>query len=165
MIGRQLSDIAAGLRCWPSLRGWARAAVELAWALPLMLVFAHVGGLIRFGEGPQASTAFALAASLFVAPALGEEILFRGLLVPRSGAKGGAILFSTLLFVLWHPLQAMTFGPPWAEAFLDPWFLAAVAVLGLALGRIYAASGSLWPCVAAHWLVVFGWKVSLGGPF
>ena len=109
--------------------------------------------------------AAALAASLLVAPALGEELLFRGLLIRRRGRRAPWIVLSTLLFVIWHPLQTVTFGPPWAAAFLDPWFLAAVALLGLALGRIYAATGSLWPCVLVHWLVVFAWKAFLGGPF
>ena len=107
----------------------------------------------------------ALAATLFVAPALGEEIVFRGLVLPRRRPNLGRIGLSVLLFVAWHPLQALTIGPPWASAFLDPWFLAATAILGTALARIYAATGSLWPCVAAHCLVVFGWKAFLGGPF
>lgn len=130
-----------------------------------MLVIAHAGGLVRLGNTPEAITALGLAASLFFAPALGEELLFRGLLMPRRASGASWIALSALLFVLWHPLQALTVGPPWAGAFLDPWFLATVAVLGVALGRIYAATGSLWPCVAAHWLVVFGWKTLLGGPF
>jgi predicted Abi (CAAX) family protease len=44
-------------------------------------------------------------------------------------------------------------------------FLAAVAILGAALGRIYVVTGSLWPCIFAHWLIVLGWKALLGGPF
>lgn len=155
----------AGLRQFPGARGWGHAAIELGWALPLILLVAHFGGLIGWHGDPDASTVAWLAASLFVAPALGEELLFRGLLIPRSGPRARWIAFSTILFVLWHPLQAVTIGPHWSGAFLDPWFLAVVAVLGIALGRIYAASGSLWPCVLAHWLVVFGWKALLGGPF
>ena len=96
---------------------------------------------------------------------LGEELLFRGLVIPRSGSRAGWIALSVILFVLWHPLQALTFGPPWAGAFLDPRFLAAVAILGTALARIYAVTGSLWPGVLAHWLVVLSWKTWLGGPF
>ena len=155
----------AGLRQLPDARGWLQTVLELGWALPLILVVAHFGGLIRGHGAPDVSTAAWLAATLFIAPALGEELLFRGLLIPRRGSRARWIAFSTLLFVLWHPLQAVTFGPPWSASFLDPWFLAAVAVLGIALGRIYAAAGSLWPCVLAHWLVVLGWKVLLGGPF
>ena len=162
---RRLADMLEGLRRVPALRGWARAALELGWALPLMLVVAHAGGLVRPQDPPEPSTLAVLAAILFVAPALGEELLFRGLLIPRQ--RPGALwpVLSVVLFVLWHPLQAATIGPPWAGAFLDPLFLAAVAVLGAALARIYAATGSLWPCVLAHWLVVLVWKALLGGPF
>ena len=164
MKGRVV-DLIAGLRCLPGLPGWSRAGIELAWALPLVLIVALGGGLVGWHGVPEASTAAWLAATLFLAPALGEEVLFRGLLIPRRGRKAPWIAISTALFVLWHPLQALTFGPPWSTVFLDPWFLAAVAVLGVTLGRIYAATGSLWPCVAVHWLVVFGWKALLGGPF
>ncbi len=107
----------------------------------------------------------ALAATLFIAPALGEELLFRAFQIPRDDPSAKWIALSALLFLLWHPLQAVTIGPPWASAFLDPWFLIAVVIFGVSLGRIYAATRSLWPCVTAHWLVVFGWKAWLGGPF
>ena len=162
---RRFADLAAGLRTIPRLSGWGRAGLELGWAVPLMLVVAHFGGLIRVQSPPDAITMLGLAATLFVAPALGEEALFRGLLIPRDRPEIEAMVLSVLLFVLWHPLQALTFGPPWAGAFLDPWFLAAVAILGAALARIYVSTRSLWPCVLAHWLVVFGWKTLLGGPF
>lgn len=161
----RFADLAAGLRTVPGLFGWSRAALEFLWAVPLLLVVAHLGGLVRLQSPPEASTALALAATLFLAPAFGEELLFRGLLIRRDRPGRGAMFVSVLLFVLWHPLQALTIGPPWAAAFLNPWFLAAVAILGLALARIYAATLSLWPCVLAHWLVVFGWKALLGGPF
>ena len=164
LLGR-LADVAAALRHLPGVAGWRRAGVELLWALPLMLLFAHLGDLVRFDPVADASTLAALAATLFFAPALGEELLFRGLIIPRERPNTRWLVLSVLLFVLWHPLQALTFGPPWAGAFLDPWFLAAVAVLGTALARIYAATGSLWPCVLLHWLVVLGWKALLGGPF
>lgn len=114
---------------------------------------------------PDAITMMRLAATLMLTPALGEEILFRGLIIPRDRPARKWIALSVLLFVLWHPLQAIAFGPPWASAFLDPWFLAAVAALGLSLARIYRATRSLWPCILFHWLVVYVWKVFLGGPF
>lgn len=130
-----------------------------------MLLLAHLGGLIHIQSPPHASTSLRLAATLFVAPAFGEELLFRGLIIPRERPEPKWLLFSVVLFVAWHPLQAMTIGPPWAGAFLNPWFLAATTVLGAALVRIYAATGSLWPPILVHWLVVLGWKLLLGGPF
>ena len=161
----RLADLLAGLRCLPDRRGWQKVALELGWSLPLMLVVAHLGGLVRFDPAGDATTLLLLGATLLIAPAFGEELLFRGLLIPRRTASAKWILLSVLLFVLWHPFQAVTLGPPWAASFLDPWFLAIVAILGTALGRIYAATGSLWPGVALHWTVVFVWKAVLGGPF
>lgn len=163
-VRERFADLGAGLRCLPNRRGWRKVALELGWSLPLMLVVAHLGGLVRFDPAGDATTLLLLGATLFVAPALGEELLFRGLLIPRRAASAQWTLLSVLLFVLWHPLQAVTVGPPWATSFLDPWFLVLVAILGAALARIYAATGSLWPGVALHWTVVFGWKAVLGGP-
>ena len=164
IVRDRFADLLAGLLCPPDRRGWLKVGLELGWSLPLMLVVAHLGGLVHFAPEGDASILLRLGATLLIAPALGEELLFRGLLIPR-GASAKWILLSVLLFVLWHPLQAVTIGPPWAASFLDPWFLAIVAILGTALGRIYAATGSLWPGVALHWAVVFGWKSVLGGPF
>lgn len=162
---RRFADLLAGLSTVPAAAGWLRAGLELGWAFPLLLVVAHLGGLLRASSPPDANTTLGLAATLFVAPALGEELLFRGLLIPRDRPEPHWLLMSMLLFVAWHPLQALVFGPPWASAFLDPWFLGCTAILGLALARIYAATRSLWPCVIGHWLVVLGWKAPLGGPF
>jgi predicted Abi (CAAX) family protease len=164
-ITRRLTDLIAGIRHLPDGAGWRRVCFELAWALPLLLIVAHAAGLARLQTPPEASTVAMLAATLFVMPALLEELLFRGLIIPREGPKAKWIALSVLLFVLWHPLQVVTFGPPWAESFLDPWFLIVVAILGLAVARMYAATRSLWSSILTHWLVVFGWKTLLGGPF
>jgi len=164
-IKRRLADRLAGLRHLPDRAGWRSAAFELAWALPLLLVIAHWGGLARLQDPPAASTAAMLAATLFVMPALLEELLFRGLIIPREGPKRKWIALSVLLFVLWHPLQVVTVGPSWAGSFLNPWFLLVVGILGLALARMYAATRSLWPSILTHWLVIFGWKTLFGGPF
>ena len=164
MNGR-LGDVVASVRHLPDRRGWLRVAAELLWAMPLLLLIAYAGGLARIVEPPDSAALLQLGATLLVAPALGEELLFRAAIIPRERPRWPWLAFSVVLFVAWHPLQVVTFGPPWAGAFLDPWFLFAVAVLGVALARIYAVAGSIWPCVLAHWLVVFVWKVLLGGPF
>lgn len=147
-------------------RGLGRTlARELVWAIPALLLLAWAGDLLRVTAPPPAPALLRLAALLFVAPALLEELLFRGLLIRRDRPRAWQLLLSTALFVLWHPLQAVTVGPPWAGMFLDPYFLASVAVLGAVNARLYAATGSLWPPVFLHWLVVLVWKTRLGGPF
>jgi predicted Abi (CAAX) family protease len=130
-----------------------------------MLLVAWMGDLVTITDPPDPGSLARLASTLFIAPALGEELLFRAALIPRQGPRRQWIALSVVLFVLWHPLQAVTIGPPWAGAFLDPWFLIAVTILGVALARTYAVTDSIWPSVVAHWAVVLTWKAFLGGPF
>lgn len=154
------------LRTWPDASGWARIAIEAAWLLPLLVALGFLGGLMNWQPrfDPQIAR---LALVAVVVPALGEELLFRAALLPepRSGKPAlAAVLLSTALFVLWHPPQGLIFGPHWAAVMFNPWFLACVAAVGIACARVYFATGSIWPSVLLHWLVVVGWKVLLGGP-
>lgn len=142
-------------------------AVEAAWVLPMLLALGLAGGWMQWRPVFDADV-LRLAAFAIVAPAIGEELLFRAALLPQPepGRKLPLrhVALSTLLFVAWHPLQVFVFGPHWARIVLDPWFLAATAALGVALARLYWRTGSLWPPVALHWLAVVGWKALLGGP-
>jgi predicted Abi (CAAX) family protease len=148
-------------------RGWWRALlVEAVWSLPLAVLLCAVGGLIEFGWTDQPALLLRMAAVALVAPAFGEELLFRVLLLPPPGqpVPPSRLVLSTLLFVLWHPPQAWLFGPHWAAVVLNPFFLAAAAALGVALGRLYARTGSIWPCVLLHWTAVVAWKAFFGAP-
>nr|WP_257215064.1 CPBP family glutamic-type intramembrane protease [Sphingomonas sp. R-74633] len=103
---------------------------------------------------------------LMFVPALGEELVFRALLVPPPHQPFPAWQWALAIaiFVAWHPFQALTFGPPWSEIFLDWRFLTIAAALGALLVRLYRATGSIWPCVATHWLMVAAWKLLFAGP-
>ena len=156
----------AALRTWPGRAGWARLALEAAWLVPVLLAFGFAGGLMSWSPRFDAEIA-RLAAVALIAPALGEELLFRAALLPKpqpGPMPWRAILVATALFVLWHPPQAWLFGPHWGETVLDPWFLLCVAALGLASARLYVRTGSIWPSVVLHWAVVVAWKALLGGP-
>ena len=150
----------------PPWRAWRWLALEAAWSLPIAGLFYSLGGLARFGWTDDPATLLRLSAIALIAPAFNEELLFRVLLLPPPGepVPAGRVLASTGLFVLWHPPQALLFGPHWAAIVLNPGFLAAVAVLGVALCRLYARTGSIWPCVFLHWTAVVAWKAFLGGP-
>ena len=81
----------------------------------------------------HASDAVLLA--LAVAGALGEELLFRGLLVPTVGVVAAALVFGAL-----HQIRG---AARWG-------WMAWAALMGLVLGVIYAATGSLAGPVIAH---------------
>lgn len=80
-----------------------------------------------------------LLASLALVPAVCEEILFRGFvqsgLVRQSEAAWRGVAATALVFGMFH---------------LDPWRFVMVALLGLFLGWLRQASGSLWPPILAH---------------
>jgi uncharacterized protein len=161
--GRRLH---AALGTWPDARGWKAVAGHLLWGLPLMALLAFATGLARFDPMPFGGQWLAFFVGLMLVPALGEELLFRALLVPRPDRPFPAwhAVLAVAVFVAWHPFQALTFGPPGSVLFLDPRFLAIVTVLGALLVRLYRATGSIWPCIFVHWSVVAGWKLVFAGP-
>ncbi|HEX5056958.1 MAG TPA: CPBP family glutamic-type intramembrane protease [Gammaproteobacteria bacterium] len=107
--------------------------------------------------------------TLLIFPSLLEEAFFRGLLIPRNtgdGGKGRIVFFtllSSLLFTVWHPLNALTINPGAAGIFLDPWFLFITFLLGLTCSLGYIYTRSLWAPVLMHWLTVLVWVLFLGG--
>lgn len=103
--------------------------------------------------------------SLFI-PALGEELVFRAALVPAAGESTRPILWiasSTVLFVLWHPIETL-FLPDAASTFLRPDFLVLAAALGLMCAILRFRSGSIWTAVVFHWLAVLVWQGWFAGP-
>jgi predicted Abi (CAAX) family protease len=158
-----------------SPRGLARSLTTLptpsGWALcgGIALITGALMAAIGFTTDLYALTPAApglplrLLTVLFV-PALGEEIPFRGLLVPGPEAKRPwpAIAISTALYVAWHPLEALTFLPH-ATMFLRPDFLACTAILGLGCALMRWRTGSLWPAVMLHGGFVVVWQTWLGG--
>jgi membrane protease YdiL (CAAX protease family) len=91
-------------------------------------------GAIKAGGWPLA---FLILGALVVAP-LGEEVLFRGLLLGRFGAYGywrTGVVFSTLLFVVVH-----------GSLENSPSLLAG----GLMFAWLYRRTKSLWPPILLH---------------
>ena len=123
-------------------------------------------GLVAWRPVPAGAVPW-LPFVLLVFPTLPEEIVFRGLLMPRAAAgrrrAAIAVGLSTGAFVLWHPLNAWLFNPGARGLFYDPCFLALVAGLGIACGTGYAATRSLWVPVLMHWMTVVVWVGLFGG--
>jgi len=146
------------------LKAWALAP---AFAVIAMLV-GFSAGLFQPGWLDSAITPL-LPLILFVFPSLLEEAFFRGVLIPRNILESGrakavwSVVISTLVFVAWHPFNALAFNPTAIPLFLDPWFLVIVAAMGLTCGYAYVLSRSIWVPVIIHWAAVTVWVSFLGG--
>jgi predicted Abi (CAAX) family protease len=109
------------------------------------------------------------AAALLVMPALGEELLFRVALLPHplegvslgSGLAWGAL--SVGLFTAYHPLAGRLWYARGRRVFSDQRFLLPCALLGVICVIAYQATGSLWPPLLLHWIVVLVWLEFLDG--
>lgn len=158
LAGLRTSPFHAPLRAWLLVPFYAIVALAVGFG----------SGLFRF-EIISTKLAFLLPFTLFIFPSLFEEAFFRGLLIPRNIAQRGrrqiilSVGGSTLVFVLWHPLGALTVNPSAIPIFLDPAFLLVVTALGITCGYSYVISKSLWVPVLIHWATVVIWVFFLGG--
>lgn len=167
MFGRTVRKIVAALSAPPARAHFLPFVIELARLAPLLAVMGIAGGLLSWAPAFNVVT-LKLALLAIIVPSLGEELLFRAALLPAPDARRPfpwrTVAVSTLLFVLWHPLQAPLFGPRWAELVLNPWFLLSAGALGIACARLYWKTASIWPPVLLHWTVIILWKALFGGP-
>lgn len=142
----------------------------LAIYAPLALALGRRDGLLpRSWIWPPLPQLLRRGGLYLLMPAFGEELLFRGLLLPHplAGLSTAQLLpwiaLSTGLFVLYHPLAGRLWYPQGRLLFDDPRFLLQCSLLGLACALAYSATGSLWWAVLLHWLAVFLWLEPLQG--
>ena len=148
----------------PNARGWLLCLAVSAITLATMAAIGFGTGLYHLTP-TQPGLPLRLLTVILI-PALGEEIPFRGLLVPGPGESRRpwlAVGVSTALYTGWHVVEALTFLPGAAGVFLRPDFLACCAVLGLGCAITRLKTGSIWPAVFLHWLLVVVWQTWLGG--
>lgn len=142
----------------PARRDWlVLAGVAPLYAVPALWIGLG-SGLVRWDPmGLVQALVFAVIA--VVIPALGEELGFRGMLMrgQGAGARIGWAAVSLAAYVLWHPLQTLTFAPE-RTLFLDPAFLAMTTLLGIACTVLRWQSGTLWTAMVLHWGAVVLWQ-------
>ncbi len=160
-----LTRLITSFRTLPGRAGWVFTALV---GLPTLLAMALIGlttGLYHLSVGDLAALPLTMLTVLFV-PAIGEEAVFRAVMVPgrETTNPAPAIAISTLLYVLWHPLEGFTFLPGARDLFARPDFLLVTGLLGLACAATRWRTGSIWPAVLLHWAAVVIWKTWLGGP-
>jgi len=160
---RLLHRLRSALLTWPRAGEWGVCLVVCLVTTVAIVAVAVIFGLIQWQPRLNAWPAHL---SVFVVPALTEELVFRGVLVPgREEGRDAVrwIAFGTLAFVLWHVVEA-TIILPGAQLFLHPAFLVCAGLLGLACAITRYRTGSLWPAVLFHGLIVFAWQVFFSGP-
>ena len=154
----------------PNSEAWLYAAGLL---LLFTIIALPIGFRWRFLQIEVLSTPWQTVIGIiiisFVTPAVTEELFFRVLLLPRPTEHlsvsrlwlWGCI--SLAMFVVYHPLNALSFFRRGLETFFNVVFLVLAALLGIVCSLAYRQSGSLWTAVVIHWLVVVVWLLFLGG--
>jgi membrane protease YdiL (CAAX protease family) len=159
-----------------SKAGWATLGLHrlgLRWWLlaligPLVVMSAVYGivwntGMAQFAlpDGftlAQLATILATGIGISSAVGLGEEIGFRGYLLPRLTQLGTAraLLLSGLMHALWHfPLMLMTPVYPILGNWLivGPIILLTITAAGVFYGYLQLSSKSVWPSTLAHGVI------------
>lgn len=166
-----LSDrIRTAISTFPNAQSWLYAAQLL---LLFTIIALPIGFLLGFIQVERVrvswQTVIGIITASFVTPAVTEELFFRVFFLPQSTETISVTelwlwgCISWVLFIVYHPLNAVSFFPRGRKTFFDVVFLLLAALLGIICSLAYIQSGSLWTPVAIHWLVVVVWLLLLGG--
>lgn len=164
---RALKHSSRALQVWPDRRRWVAAAGLALPATAIIALAGYLGGWLRFEPVAISGVAHLVGLILLFVAVLAEELVFRGLLLSAFAAFSQRLgnWLSIGLFVLWQPVQALVFSPPWSAILLQPSFLFATFILGIVVTHIRIVSQSLWPAILIRWLLLVVWTLLLGGPF
>jgi predicted Abi (CAAX) family protease len=154
-----MSELVRALRQAPDWRD-ALEALGLFALVALAGALAVLAGAAPIRPDREFEPVSLAALGLFLVPALGEELAFRGWL--RRG-DWLAALASLLAFVFWHPFQTLTGSPFGSQDFLAPPVLALIATLGVACTVSRLRSGSVWPPAVIHWGAAVLWASLFSG--
>jgi predicted Abi (CAAX) family protease len=164
----------AGIVTLPNLGGWLMTCgllgVYSLVALPIgwksgFLTFDRQFGSLDLPLGQNIRSVIHL---LFL-PAIFEEILFRLLLIPHpietaiSTDIYQSSAISLGLFIIYHPLNALTFYRAGNPTFMDWRFLTLAGLLGIVCTIAYLLTGSILAAISIHWIVVVVWLKVFGG--
>ncbi len=159
----------------PTGADWCVAGFSLFLVAAFALPIGFRGGFLCIEQAAiSRREAVGVALLTFFAPALGEEVLFRVLLLPRFAtetppmAQAFWVVVSVGAFAVYHPLKAWLSKARQTQhrgdaVYTSPVFLRMTAIIGLACAVSYIRSGSVWPPVVIHWVCVAVWLLTLGG--
>ena len=162
---RAIQRLSRALTTVPDASGWRFSGLTALATVAVIGAVSALSGLAQPAQPDLTGLPVRLLDTFFI-PALGEELVFRGLLVAdrtETAQPFASLGFATVAFTCWHGVETI-FLRRAAAIFLRPDFLACAAVLGLGCGVMRWRTASLWPAVLLHWAVVVVWQTWLGGP-
>jgi predicted Abi (CAAX) family protease len=164
----------AGIVTLPNVAGWLAVLGLLIGYSLVALAIGFRSGFLTFDRkfsflNRSLGANIRSIVHLFFLPAVLEESLFRLLLIPHpieTAISGDIYLWLVIslgLFIIYHPLNALTFFKPGNPTFMDWRFLTLAGLLGIVCSIAYLLTGSIWAAVLIHWIVVVGWLKVFGG--
>jgi predicted Abi (CAAX) family protease len=170
LLSHSLRRLLASMIFLPDRQGWGTTVLLLLGYAVIAVPIGVKAGFLQWRPVQQKPIqAVKTLVFLFFCPALWEELVFRTILLPYPDelnspvvALGWAML-SLTLFVLYHPLNALTLYKAGNPTFFQPVFLGLSALLGLTCTIAYWLTGSLWTISLIHWVVVVIWLLYLNG--
>ncbi len=167
---QRINDVRGAVTTLPDARTWLTCAAIFAVFLGCAAPIGFLSGFLHPTTPPLAANdLIATALAVFVQPALVEEIIFRGVLVPRDFRSTsrrvvvGFGLGALALYVISHPINAALFRPAAMSVFARPVYLLLATLLGIVCTAAYWISKSIWPPVLIHWVTVLAWLWFFGG--
>lgn len=164
------SRIVRGFTTVPTLFQWGETALLLGVFALVAVRIGMAGGMLKYSRTKDSVGALLVFVVIsLVVPSLFEEIVFRVLLLPHPleefslGWQVVNLIVAVVLFVMSHVLVAWLFVTSARALFHDRTFLILCTVFGLLTSVIYLHTGSIWPCVVMHWVVVVAWKIWFEG--
>lgn len=174
LLSKTIVRLWAGISTLPTIADWMIAATTLLIYGTIAILIGRATNFISLNLPNSLKellnpSLIRQLARLFILPAFVEEIIFRCLLIPHPIETAitteiwQSSIVSLILFIMYHPLNALTFYPPGKQTFVDWRFLTLAGLLGIACSVAYLFTSSLWVSIVIHWLVVFIWLEFLGG--
>ncbi|MDX2213061.1 MAG: CPBP family glutamic-type intramembrane protease [Oculatellaceae cyanobacterium bins.114] len=153
----------------PSGQEWFTVGGICLLLVLLLIPLGRTVGFLKVEVIRSPKIVLSVGAIALVTPGMTEELFFRALLLPHPSESaslttiGVWFSLSLILFILYHPLNALSFYPAGRPTFMTPGFLVLAALLGVICAIAYLQTGSLWLPVLLHWLAVVVWLLCLGG--
>jgi predicted Abi (CAAX) family protease len=166
----RIQSIVLALCVVPTPKVWAQTLGIFVLLIIAMAPFVLRSDFLRFKPmGGSRWRILAVGLFLFIRPSLTEEFIYRVVLLPHP-AQGRPfwttmiwVVISLTVFILSHPLNGLFIRTTAKSLFTHPTFITLAGLVGGACTAAYLLSGSIWPSVLIHWIVVITWILLFGG--